>query len=209
MKPYKAILYDLDGTILNTLHRNMIPLLQIIKEEMGEVWTFDEVLTFVPYPGMKIMEELQVKDKEKTYARWVQYVNEYEDGATLYEGFEQVFSAFQPHFLQAVVSAKTKEQYQFDVVSKGIDRYMQTALLADDTKKHKPDPEPLLECVKRLGIAVKEAIYIADALSDYQAASNAKMDFGYATWGSVSNNGIIIPTFEFSKPMDLLQLLNM
>lgn len=188
---------------------NMIPLLQIIKEEMGEVWTFDEVLTFVPYPGMKVMEDLQVKDKEKTYARWVQYVNEYEDGATLYEGFEQVFSAFQPHFLQAVVSAKTKEQYQIDVVSKGIDRYMQTALLADDTKKHKPDPEPLLECVKRLGITVTEAIYIGDALSDYQAALNANMDFGYATWGSVSNNGIIIPTFEFSKPMDLLQLLNM
>lgn len=64
---------------------NMIPLLQIIKEETGEIWTFDEVLKFVPYPGMKVMEELQVKDKEKTYARWVQYVNEYEEGATLYE----------------------------------------------------------------------------------------------------------------------------
>lgn len=131
---------------------NMIPLLQIIKEETGEAWTFDEVLKFVPYPGMKVMEELQVIDKEKIYTRWVQYVNEYEDGATLYEGFEQVFSAFQPHFLQAVVSAKTKEQYQIDVVSKDIDRYMQTAVLADDTKKHKPDPEPLLECVKRVWV---------------------------------------------------------
>lgn len=208
MKPYKAILYDLDGTILNTLHMNMIPLLQIIKEETGEAWTFDEVLKFVPYPGMKVMEELQVKDKEKTYARWVQYVNEYEEGATLYEGFEQVFSAFQPHFLQAVVSAKTKEQYQIDVVSKGIDRYMQTAVLADDTKKHKPDPEPLLECVKRLGITVKEAIYIGDALSDYQAASNANMDFGYATWGSVSSDGIIDPTYIFNQPIDLLRLLD-
>ena len=27
------------------------------------------------------MEELGVKDQEKTYARWVQYVNDYEDGA--------------------------------------------------------------------------------------------------------------------------------
>ena len=36
---------------------------------------------------MKVMEELQVADKEKAYARWVKYVNEYEEGASLYPGF--------------------------------------------------------------------------------------------------------------------------
>ena len=33
MKKYKAIIYDLDGTVLDTLKMNMIPLLKIIKEE--------------------------------------------------------------------------------------------------------------------------------------------------------------------------------
>ena len=94
MKKYKAIIYDIDGTVLNTLNMNMYPLIKIIKEETGEDWTFEDVLKFAPYPGMKVMEELQVKDKEKTYARWVQYVNEYEEGATLYDGFEDVFKAF-------------------------------------------------------------------------------------------------------------------
>ena len=36
MKKYKAIIYDLDGTVLDTLKMNMIPLLKIIKEETGE-----------------------------------------------------------------------------------------------------------------------------------------------------------------------------
>ena len=84
MKKYKAIIYDIDGTLLNTLNMNMYPLMKIIKEETGEDWTFEQVLKFAPYPGMKVMEELGVKDKEKTYARWVQYVNDYEDGATLF-----------------------------------------------------------------------------------------------------------------------------
>lgn len=35
-KSYKAVLYDLDGTVLNTLDMNMYPLLRIIKEETGE-----------------------------------------------------------------------------------------------------------------------------------------------------------------------------
>ena len=90
MKKYEAIIYDIDGTLLNTLNMNMYPLMKIIKEETGEDWTFEQVLKFAAYPGMKVMEELGVKDQEKTYARWVQKVNDYEAKATLYKGFEEV-----------------------------------------------------------------------------------------------------------------------
>lgn len=207
MKKYKAIIYDIDGTVLNTLNMNMYPLIKIIKEETGEDWTFEDVLKFAPYPGMKVMEELQVKDKEKTYARWVQYVNEYEEGATLYDGFEDVFKAFHGKIIQAVVSAKTTKQYQIDFVDKGLDQYMQVAILADDTDKHKPDPEPLFECLKRINVKPSEAIYIGDALSDYLASQNAHMDFGYAKWGSVSSKGIDEPTYIFETPLELLKLL--
>lgn len=207
MKKYKAVIYDIDGTVLNTLNMNMYPLIKIIKEETGEDWTFEDVLKFAPYPGMKVMEELQVKDKEKTYARWVQYVNEYEEGATLYDGFEDVFKAFEGKIIQAVVSAKTTKQYQIDFVDKGLDQYMQVAILADDTDKHKPDPEPLFECLKRINVKPSEAIYIGDALSDYLASKNAHMDFGYAKWGSVSSKGIDEATYIFETPLELLKLL--
>lgn len=207
MGKYKVIIYDIDGTVLNTLNMNMYPLMKIIKEETDEDWSFEDVLKFAAYPGMKVMEELAVKDKEKTYARWVQYVNEYEDGATLYEGFDKVFNAFDNKVIQAVVSAKTKNQYEIDFVAKGLDKYMKLAILADDTVKHKPDPEPLLECLKRLNIDKSDAIYIGDAFSDYKASLNAGIDFGYAKWGSVSSEGIINPTYTFENPIELLKLL--
>ena len=209
MKQYRAVIYDIDGTVLNTINMNMYPLIKIIKEETGEDWTFEQVLKFLPYPGMKVMEELQIEDKETVYKRWVRYVNEYEEGAVLYDGFDKVFNAFREKgIIQAAVSAKTKEQYQIDMVRKGLDQYMKVAILADDTKKHKPDPEPLLECLERLGIGREEAIYIGDTFSDYQAAQNARMDFGYAAWGSVSGGGIDRPEFIFDKPEDLLILIS-
>lgn len=208
MKKYKAIIYDIDGTVLNTLNMNMYTLIKIIKEETGEDWSFEEVLKFAPYPGMKVMEELQIEDKEKTYSRWVKYVNEYKEGAILYEGFNEVFEQFHlANIIQAVVSSKTRKQYEIDVVSKGIDKYMSTTILANDTEKHKPDPEPLLKCLKRLNINADEVIYVGDALSDYEAARNAHMDFGYAKWGSVSSDGIDCPTYTFNRPYDLLMLL--
>lgn len=204
MKKYKAVIYDIDGTLLNTLNMNMYPLMRILKEETGKDWSFEEVLKFASYPGMKVMEELHIKDKEKTYARWVRYVNEYPGGASVYEGVKEVLEMFyQAGIKQAVVSAKTREQYEIDVVSKGIPKDMSTAVLAGDTKKHKPDPEPLLECIRRLGIAPEEAIYIGDAPSDYQAAKNAGMDFGYAKWGSVLDMGSARPEWVFERPEEM------
>ncbi len=43
--------------------------MKIIEEEMGEKWTYEEVLKFASYPGMKVMTELKVKNPETTYAR--------------------------------------------------------------------------------------------------------------------------------------------
>lgn len=208
MKKYKAILYDIDGTLLNTLDMNMIPLLRIIEEETGQRWTYEDVLKFVPYPGMKVMEELRITDKETVYKRWVKYVNEYEGGAVLYDGISQVLNTLGSHFLQAVVSAKTREQYEIDVVSKGLNQYIKAAVLADDTKKHKPDPEPLLLCLERLGLSADEALYIGDSFSDYSAAKNAGIDFGYAKWGSVSSEGIESPDYVLEQPRDLLMFLD-
>ncbi len=205
MNRYRAIIYDIDGTVLNTLNMNMYPLMRIIKEETGEDRTFEQVLRFAAYPGMKVMEELGVADPQGTYARWVRYVNEYEEGATLYEGFDRVFAALQGRgVVQAVVSAKTRRQYELDMVSKGLDRCMAAAVLADDTDRHKPDPTPLLMCAEQLGIAPGDALYVGDARSDYEAARNAGMDFAYATWGSVSAKGIDNPAWTLGAPLDIV-----
>ena len=50
MKKYKAIIYDIDGTLLDTLKMNMYPLMKIIKEETGEDWTF-KICSLSRYEG--------------------------------------------------------------------------------------------------------------------------------------------------------------
>ena len=207
MKKYKAIIYDIDGTILDTLEMNIVPLMKIIEEETGKKVAYEELLKHAGAPGLKTMADLKIKNIEKTYARWVKYVNEYEHGAKLYEGFETVFEKFDGNIIQAIVSSKMVAQYQIDVVEKGIDKYFKVAILADDTTKHKPDPEPIYKCLDKISIKPEEAIFIGDSINDYSAAKNAGVDFGYATWGSVSNDGIDDPTYVFNHPLDLLKLL--
>lgn len=162
---------------------NMIPLQKIIREEKGKEWTLEEVYQFASYPDMKVMEELEVNNPEEVYARWVKYVNEYK--ATPYEGMEDVLKTLHEKSRLSVVSFENKKQYDIDVVSLGLDIYMEVVVLEDDTSKHKPDPEPLLLCIERLGLNKEDVIYIGDAYSDLLASRNAGIDFAVAKWGSV------------------------
>ena len=208
MIAYKAVIYDIDGTLLNTFDMNMYPLLRIIQEELGESWTLEQVRRFYAQPGLKTMKDLGIRDIEKTYARWVAYVNAYEKGAEPYSGMENVLQAFHAAGIrQAIVSSKMKAQYKIDVGGHGLDRYMETAVLEEDTLKHKPDPEPILECLRRMHLTPSDAVYIGDSPSDLKAAHAAGVDFGFAYWGNPNAEGFEKAEYLFHSPEEMLRLL--
>ena len=193
---YKALIFDIDNTLVNTLDMNMIPLQKIIQEEKGENWTLEEVYHFASYPGMKVMEELEVNNPEEVYARWVKYVNEYQ--ASPYEGMDDVLKTLHEKLRFSVVSSKNKKQYDIDVVSLGLDDYMEVVVLEDDTSKHKPDPEPLLLCMERLGL---------NKQANLLTSRNAGIDFAFAKWGSVESKDMSDSNYILEKVEDLLRLL--
>lgn len=208
MKAYQAVLYDIDGTLLNTIDMNMYPLLRIIKEELGETWALEDVMKFMAYPGMKVMDELHIQNPQQVYQRWVRYVNEYPQGATLYEGMEEVLATLQAKGVrQAVVSSKKRAQYQIDVVGKGLDRYLETAVLEEDTVQHKPHPAPILECLGRMNLSPAQVLYVGDTPSDGKAAQAAGVEFAYASWGSVGGAQCPHATYVLQAPHDLLEIL--
>ena len=205
MKQYKAVLYDLDGTLLDTYEMNMIPLQQIIREELGEERTLEQLRPFYSQPGLKTMADLGIRDIDGVYARWVSYVNRYEKGAVPYSGIPEVLQTFHTTGIrQAVVSSKMHAQYRIDMDRWGLAQYMETAVLAEDTLRHKPHPDPILECLRRMDLTPDDVIYIGDAQSDLDAARNAGVDFGFAGW----SGGAASPAaHHFHTPEGLLLLL--
>lgn len=207
MKRYKCVIFDLDGTVLNTERMNMIPLQRLVKEELNIFIPYNDLLKYMAYPGIKTIEELGFKDIEKSYAKWVEYVNSFEEGATLYEGFNKLIPRLNELGIKcAIASSKMKKQYEIDFSPTGLEEYISCTVLAEDTERHKPYPDPLLKVCDALDLNGEECIYMGDTLSDYKATKAANMDFALAKWGSASIDGIQ-GDYLLDTPLDLLKYI--
>ncbi|WP_055070190.1 HAD family hydrolase [Clostridium massiliamazoniense] len=209
MKKYKCIIFDLDGTMLDTEKMNIIPLQKLIKEELNQDIPYSDLLKYRAYAGKKTLELIGFKDIENSYDKWVKYVNEYEEGAKLYEGFDEVIKTLDKNeIICAISSSKTKAQYEIDFFKTGLQHYMKSVILAEDTKNHKPHPEPLLKVIEMLNIKPKDAMYIGDTIADYKATKDAGMDFALAVWGATDLTEIKAD-YNLNEPRDILKILGL
>ncbi|WP_414839219.1 HAD family hydrolase [Carnobacterium sp. TMP28] len=204
---YEAIIYDLDGTVINTFDMTIFPLIRIVKEELGVEMTYDELRHYMSFSGLEVLERLGIKDIPVVYERWVRYVNAYEAKARIYYNFDDIIHSFNDKVVQAVVSSKNREQYAIDMADKNIQDCFSAVVLLEDTKKHKPDAQPLLHCANLLGIDPKKCLYIGDSLSDFESAKHAEMDFAVASWGSLKLAEFKNPTYILQHPNDLLAII--
>lgn len=203
---YKGVIFDIDCTLLNTADMNLYPLLKIIKEELNEEKTFDDVKGFLAYSGLKTLEILKINNREEVYKRWVKYVNEYDKKAFPYEGIISMLDDLNKIVKLGIVSSKMYDQYKIDMVDNGLDHYFSAVVLAEDTKMHKPDPEPLFKCLQQLGLRSDEVLYVGDTFADYQAALNANIDFALAHWGAFEIKDIAAK-YDLKEPKEVIAII--
>jgi len=82
--------------------------------------------------------------------------------------------------------AASKSRLTLEKKLGNLTRFFEVIVTREDTEKHKPDPEPILLACKKLGIKPEEAVYVGDALLDFQAAKNAGTGFIGFISGSAS-----------------------
>lgn len=209
MKKYKCVIFDLDGTLLDTEEMNFIPLQRLVKEELDKDLSYEELLKYKAYAGKKTLEMLGFKNIDKSYEKWVKYVNEYEEGAKLYDGFNEVINTINKNgIILGISSSKTRKQYEIDFFKTGLQNYMKSVVLAEDTENHKPHPEPLLKAVEILKIDPKDSLYVGDTIADYKSSKSAGMDFALAIWGASDIKGIEAD-YSLNEPKDLLKVLGL
>jgi pyrophosphatase PpaX len=82
-----------------------------------------------------------------------------------------------------IVTAKRRETVALAFERIPIEHLFDVVVGSDDTERHKPDPEPLLHALERLGAEPQDAAYVGDSPFDMQAANAAGVYAIGVSWG--------------------------
>jgi len=192
MHPIHAILFDLDGTLLDTAP-DLIFALNQLRHERG--------LEEIPLEKLRPMISLG----SKSMMRHILGITEdHPDFITLRERF---FSHYQNHIadltqffpeMENVLAHLEKQNIPWGIVTnkltKHTDQLLKTLRIhhrpaciisGDSLPKHKPDPEPVLHACRLLKIAPENCLFVGDSVIDITAGKAAGTKTLVALYGYI------------------------
>lgn len=184
---YKHIVFDIDGTMLDTEHVLLDILQQIVLELQGRRVDRSELLFTSGIPGDVALKQLGFQDVKAVNDLWNDRFKENFNQVRLFDGVEAVLQELTRKGIPlGIITSKTHEEYNHDFRPFGLEKYFGTVICVSDVKHPKPSPESMLRYMELTGASAEEVLYIGDTQYDLQCAKNAGADFALALWGAAS-----------------------
>lgn len=97
----------------------------------------------------------------------------------------------------AIVTSRRRETLDLYLRKTGIFDYFETIVTPENTAKHKPDPEPVLEALRMMNAVNKSvAVFIGDSTYDIECGSRAGIDTAFVTWSRTDPSALATaPTY--------------
>lgn len=229
MNHAEAILFDLDGTLIDTT--NLI--LRCFEHSWQKVCARSHsrerlIATFgiplrVAMEGLLATEESEFEKKTVEASvqnqRLESLVQEYRlfnaanhDALALpFEGVKETISQLRARgYRIGVVTSKSREMALRGLKLCLLDSLVDAAICLEDTERHKPDPAPILAALDRFGLPPGNAAYIGDSRFDIIAGRAAGVRTVAALWGPYPRTALELenPDHMPESIVDLLEIFN-
>ena len=186
---YDTIIFDLDGTLLNTLDDLRDSLNFALIAHGHQPRTLEEVRSFIGNGVGKLVEralpihssEEEIKQCLTTFTE--HYAKNMQNKTRPYDGImELLLDLDRYNYKIAIVSNK------FDTAVKELAKeyfgdLINVAIGESETVERKPAPDSVFAAIKELGSAIKKTIFVGDSDTDVKTAKNAGIPCIGVTWG--------------------------
>lgn len=219
MKACAALLFDLDGTLIDSAP-DLAGALNRLRQRQG--------LSSLPYATLRPLVGsgargmvgagfgLQPGDdgfEELKEAFLAEYQGRLLDQTRVFDQSARLLDELALRSLPWGIVTNKATRYAEPVVQ-GLGLAQRSAVLVcgDTTAHAKPHPAPLLEAASRLGVAASECVYVGDDLRDVQAGRAAGMRTVAVTWGYLGLGAAVGEwgaDVVIETPQDLLNWLNL
>lgn len=210
----KAVLWDMDDTLLNTLPARMKSLEHAYEQCMGS--RTDALALWRSHRGgtLEAMgQKLLGDDGPRFVTAYRDYYYNIPRRGVPFDGVEAALAAcLDAGISLAVVTSKVSYGAIDELSDAGLLQYFQSVVGFDDTEHHKPDPEPIYTAMERIFVdSPDDVIFVGDSPADVFAARNAGCVSVAALWGALDEELTLdaSPTHTARHPNDVIRVIDL
>lgn len=190
---FSGVLFDLDGTLLDTAPDFEFCLNQLLREEnqpsvsskavrIASNYGLLGILTLGFGETLKNYPYTELENRLSDY--YAQHLGQY---SVLFPGIESCLNHLNKHEIPWGIVTNKLKRFTIPLVEKiAIFDKAQAVVSGDTLTVSKPDPAPLQYACTKMNLNPHETVYIGDAQRDMQAAIAADMPCVVATYGYLS-----------------------
>ncbi|MDO5417287.1 MAG: HAD-IA family hydrolase [Lachnospiraceae bacterium] len=218
--PYACCIFDLDGTIINTIHA-LTYTTNLVMAEFGLGPLSEAQLKKIVGDGYKMqMERSLIACGDSRLVHFQESLPLYQKlfrenclyQLEPYEGMKELLDLMKAAGMKlAVFTNKPHERGVENVEAVYGKGYFDYILGEQEGMPKKPDPEGAFRVMKALGVEPSECLYMGDTNTDMRTAANAGLDAVGAAWGFRGREELeqFHPKFLADHPLDVADWLGL
>lgn len=209
----KAVLFDLDGTLLNTNEVIYMSFKHIFSEVLNLNLSEEEIKSNYGKP-LEVSLKKYVKDEEELNRVIHEYrtFNEmhHDNMCKPFVGAVELLKELKKLGIKtAIVTSKRKGLAVKGLTIGNMLEYMDVVISPEDTEKHKPNPEPAIKACEVLGVEPSEAIMVGDSSYDLICGKEAGCLTCGVEYTALDINVLleVNPTYMVKEPLEILDII--
>lgn len=195
---YEAILFDLDGTLLDTA-LDLADATNYVLKKHNVAPINDAQAKRYASDGMRALlksgidkEKWNQYDFEEMRLEFLEYYNTHINVRTVFfKDMDKLLNTLNQNNIKVGVVTSKPDHLANLLLRKFKEfNFISEIVGCDLLTKCKPDPEPLLYTCNKLNVDPKKCVYIGDHIRDIEAGKNANMDTVLAKWGYIKEEDL-------------------
>ena len=196
---YKLVIFDLDGTIIDSINGLSYSLNKVLKNNNFPIHTNTNVKTFIGN-GIRnlvknalpttihddILIDKYFSEMNKIYSKYWDYK------MCIFPGIQKLLDLLESKNIKLAINTNKDEETSKLITKSFFPKTNFSNIIGSNTlDTKKPDPKGIYHICKQLHINAKDCLYIGDSEVDYLTATNANVDFIAVNWGYRTQKNLI------------------
>ena len=211
---YQSVIFDLDGTLLNTLDDLTDSVNAALSAFRLPEKTSDDVRLAVGNGGRNLMRMvIPGGEAHPAFQQILDYYVPYYEGhcrikTRPYDGIMELLLRLQKKNTRMAIVSNKGDGAVRELAAQYFSGTIDQAVGEREGIRRKPAPDSVLEAMRLLESDPEKTLYVGDSEVDYTTAKNAGIDLALVTWGFRDREALsrLHPKYLIDHPGDLLEL---